>query len=151
MERVGGAGPIAGTLGYGLARVCRAYRGSVGEALAGLGLHVGQEMFLMRLWEGDGITASDLAGRCGVEASTVSNTLGRLERAGLVERRRDAADARSSRVYLTRRGRELQGPVQEAWAEVEGRAFAGLSDEERRALGRLLLRVRANLVGDRGG
>jgi DNA-binding MarR family transcriptional regulator len=134
------------TAGFALARACRAYRGAVGDALAEFGLHPGQEMVLLRLWREDGIGQSELAERVGVEASTMSNMLMRLERAGLVERRRGAADARSSRAYLTQRGRALQGPVEDVWTALEGRAFEGISREEDGMLRRALERVRGNLI-----
>jgi hypothetical protein len=49
---------IGETTGYLLARVCKAHRGSVGDALAEVGLHVGQEMVLLHLWQRDGLTPS---------------------------------------------------------------------------------------------
>ena len=133
------------TTGFALARACRAHRGAVGDALAKFGLYPGQEMVLLRLWREDGLGQSELAERVGVEASTMSNMLMRLERAGLVERRR-GADARSSRAYLTQRGRSLQRSVEDAWAAVESRAFEGISRDEAGVLRRALERVRGNLV-----
>lgn len=141
---------IDATVGFALARACKAHRGAVGDVLAEFGLHTGQEMVLSRLWEEDGLGQSELAERVGVEASTMSNMLARLERAGLVERRRGGADARSSRAFLTRRGMDLRGPVEEAWARVESRAFDGISPGEERVLRRALGRVRENLTQGRG-
>lgn len=138
--------PMEETVGFALARACRAYRGAVGDELAEFGLHPGQEMVLLRLWREDGLGQSELAERVGVEASTMSNMLMRLERAGLVERRRGGVDARSSRAYLTQRGRALQGPVEETWAAIEDRAFEGISREHSRVLRRALEGVRGNLI-----
>lgn len=129
-----------------LARTCKAHRGSVGGALAEVGLHVGQEMVLSHLWSRDGMTPSELADRLGVEPPTVTNMLSRMAKAGLLERCRDQRDARCTRVYLTEKGRELRGPVQQRWAAVQKRAFAGVTAEEEELLRSLLVRIHGNLT-----
>jgi DNA-binding MarR family transcriptional regulator len=139
------AHPVKETTSYTLAKVCRAHRGNVGELLAEVGLHVGQEMVLIELWEQDGLRGGELAEKLGVEPPTVTKMLRRLEACGLVERRQDSEDARSFRVYLTDEGRSLEGSVTRCWEEVEEEAFAGMSVGERRNLRRLLAKVRANL------
>jgi MarR family transcriptional regulator, organic hydroperoxide resistance regulator len=139
---------IKETIGFTLAKVCRAHRGSVGELLAEVGLHVGQEMVLIELWREDGLRGSELAERLGVEPPTVTKMLRRLERCGLVGRRRDPEDARSFRVYLTDEGRSLEEPVVRCWERAEERTLAGMSTEECRTFHRLLTRVRANLEPD---
>jgi DNA-binding MarR family transcriptional regulator len=139
------AHPVKETTGYTLAKAGRAHRRNVGELLAEVGLHVGQETVLIELWEQDGLRGGELADKLGVEAPTVTKMVRRLERSALVERRRDPEDARSFRVYLTGEGRSLEGPVSRCWERVEEEAFAGMSVGERRNLHRLLAKVRANL------
>ena len=137
--------PIKESTGYALAKVCRAHRGDVGELLAEVGLHVGQEMVLIELWEQDGLRGGELAERLGVEPPTVTRMLRRLEKCGFVERRQDPRDARSFRVYLTGEGRSLEGPVARCWERVGEKAFAGMSVGERQTFRRLLTKVRANI------
>jgi MarR family transcriptional regulator, organic hydroperoxide resistance regulator len=137
--------PIKESSGYALAKVCRAHRGDVGELLAEVGLHVGQEMVLIELWEQDGLRGGELAERLGVEPPTVTRMLRRLEKCGFVERRQDPRDARSFRVYLTGEGRSLEGPVARCWERVGEKAFAGMSVGERQTFRRLLTKVRANI------
>ncbi len=139
---------IGETTGYLLARVCKAHRGSVGDALVEVELHVGQEMVLLHLWQRDGLAPSELAGALGVEPPTVTNMLSRMERAGLLERCRDPRDARCTRVYLTEKGRELREPVERRWEAVEERAFAGITTEEEALLRDLLARLHDNLTRD---
>ncbi len=141
--------PVKEKTGFALAKVCKAHRGNVGELLAEHGLHVGQEMVLIELWESDGLRGGELAARLGVEPPTVTKMLRRLEGCGLVERRPDPSDARSFRVYLTDRGRDLEGPVAGCWERSEELLLAGLSEEERRTFYGLLVRVRSTL--DPGG
>ncbi len=138
--------PLEGTIGYILVGVCRAHRNRAAEALARVGLYVGQEWILLRLREREGLTQSELAEACAVEGPTISKGLQRMERAGLVVRRADAVDARVSRVHLTDQGRVVCEAVDEIWADLEERAFAELSTEERILLRRLLLQVERNLA-----
>jgi MarR family transcriptional regulator, organic hydroperoxide resistance regulator len=136
------AHPVKGTVGYALAKTCKAHRGNVGALLADLGLHVGQEMVLIELWEEDGLRGGELASRLGVEPPTVTKMLRRLEGLGLVRRRPDPADARSFGVYLTEKGRDLEGPVARRWERAQERTFAGLDPGERETLHRLLAKAR---------
>lgn len=145
MIGAGRTGRIGETAGFVLAKASRAHRARVGVALAELGLHVGQEMVLLELWKEDSLKGGELAARLGVEPPTVSRMIGRLEACGLLERRRDPEDARSFRVCLTTRGRDLQGPVEDLWQRVEDKSFEGMSEEEKLLLKRLLGRVRENL------
>ncbi len=140
-----GAHPIRQNTSFALAKVCRAHRAHVGELLAEHGLHVGQEMVLVELWQEDGLRGGDLAERLGVEHSTVTKMLRRLEACGFLERRADVEDARSLRVYLTRQGRALEGPVARCWERAEQTVLAGMNARDRQTFRRLLDRVKSNL------
>jgi len=133
------------TVSWQLVKLGKVHRALVGDAFAELGLHIGQDLLLEELWRHDGLSQSDLIGRLGVEPPTMTKTLQRMERAGLLRRERDPAPARVWRVYLTDQGRALERPVREIRAEVERRLLAGLSAEERSAVRSLLARLTANL------
>lgn len=70
-----------------------------------------------------------------------------MEASGFVQRRPSPTDARTTQVYLTEKGREAKIPVAQFWAELEGCATTGLSNEEKILLHRLLTRVHKNLEG----
>ncbi len=139
------APPIRDTTGFALAKVCKAHRGNVARCLAEIGLHVGQEMVLAELWETVGLRGGELAARLNVEPPTVTKMLRRLEKCGLVERRQNPEDARSSVVYLTDKGRALQEPVARLWQEAEERTLASLNTADRETLHHLLAKMRGNL------
>ena len=130
---------------FTLAKVCKAHRANVGALLAEHGLHVGQEMVLMELWQEDGLRGGELASRLGVEPPTVTKMLRRLEACGLIERRTDPTDARSLRVYLTPQGRSLEEPVVRCWERAEQTVLAGINARDRQTFRRLLDRVKSNL------
>jgi MarR family transcriptional regulator, organic hydroperoxide resistance regulator len=133
------------TVSWQVTKLAKAHRALVGDALAELGLHLGQDLLLEQLWRHDGLSQSSLVARLGVEPPTVTKMLQRLERAGLLRRERDPDNPRLWRVFLTERGRELQLPVRDLRRQVERRLLTGLSDEDRERLIALLARVTANL------
>lgn len=137
--------PIQETISYLIAWVGRSHRSRIDAALAELGLHVGQEIVLLQLWAENGLTQSELVERMQLEPPTLTKMLQRMEKAGLVERRRDLQDARVCRVYLTKRGYSLQEPVNRCWMTIDERLLSNLTLEEQLLLRRLLLQVRSNL------
>jgi DNA-binding MarR family transcriptional regulator len=62
----------------------------------------------VKLWEGDGITVSQLGERLLLDSGTLTPLLKRLEAGGLVQRLRDATDERRVLLQLTRAGRALK-------------------------------------------
>ncbi|HVF98548.1 MAG TPA: MarR family transcriptional regulator [Chloroflexia bacterium] len=136
---------IEENVGYLLVQVCKAHRQCADVALNEHGVHVGQEMILMRLYCQEGVPQSQLVEALGVEPPTVTRMLQRMEAAGLVERRPDPADARVSLVYLTEQGRQTELPVLRSWEQLEARFVAGLTDTEKALLRRLLMQVLNNL------
>lgn len=126
-------------------KATRLARERTDRALSGHGVRVGQQFALEALWREDGLTPGELARRVGVETPTMVRGVGRMEGAGLLERRDDPADGRLVRVWLTARGRELAGIIPLAEAEVIEDALLGFSEVERRQLTRLLSRLFQNL------
>ncbi|MBD7984950.1 MarR family transcriptional regulator [Sporosarcina sp. Sa2YVA2] len=111
-----------------------------------LGLHIGQELALSHLWEQDGITQSQLRLKMGSEASTVSNMLRKLEQDDIIYRKVDDADHRISNVFLTSKGRQLEGPIMEIWKAHEQVLLAGIVPEELLLLRRILQQMDDNLL-----
>ncbi len=92
------------------------------------------------------MTHSELAEMLHVQPATMTNTLKRMEKAGFVERRHDAADQRVSRVYLTDAGYNIQEAVKNVWDKFEEQAFASLDVSEAAAFRQSLIHVRDNLM-----
>lgn len=87
------------------------------DALSALGLsHAG--LIVLHLLENGPSTQVDLAAQARVEAQTMSRTVERLERDGLVVRRSDAADRRRRLVERTSTGAEVFGRARRIEAEL---------------------------------
>ncbi|GAC1377521.1 MAG: hypothetical protein NVS2B12_40530 [Ktedonobacteraceae bacterium] len=137
---------IADTICFRIALVCRAHRNYGAVVLDSLGIYVGQELVLAQLWTQEGLTQTHLAERAEVEVSTMTKTLQRLERYGLVERRQDEQDTRVWRVFLTDKGRALEPALTVEWGKIEQRTLAGFTPEECEVLSGFLVRMHNNLT-----
>src|SRR5262245_28844294 len=73
-----------------------------------LGLTYPQYLVMLVLWEGDGITVSQLGERVALDSGTLTPLLKRLEASDLVSRLRDSADERRVLLQLTTAGRALK-------------------------------------------
>jgi DNA-binding MarR family transcriptional regulator len=87
------------------------------------------------------VSQRQISDHLGLDASDVVGVLDILERAGMVERRRDPDDRRRHAVVLTRAGEEASRRLAELRSQVEDRVLAGLEPAERRRLADLLDRA----------
>lgn len=139
---------IRDNLGYLLVNLCKVHKRHGERAFRELGLYAGQDLVLAELWERETMNQADLVERLWVQPPTVTKILNRLENAGLIERRTDPEDARRSLVTLTDQGRDLQEPVEEAWRRLDEAMTAGLRQEERLLLRRMLQQMQENLEAE---
>ena len=109
----------ADALGPTLHALARSHRAKLGALLAPHGLHPGQDLLLLAVWDAPGIRPSTLAEHLGVEPPTITRMLQRLERGGLIERRADPHDARAQLVYPTPRSRLLESMVRRVWTSLD--------------------------------
>ena len=133
------------TVSFGIVQLVKAHRQRANELLRPFGLHAGQELVLSQLWQRDGLPQLQLAAVLHVDISTITRTVQRLEKTGLVKRCPDPEDARVSQVHLTEQGRELREPIKRAWQVLEEETTHGLSEAELLLLRRLLSHMTAQL------
>ena len=81
--------------------------------LAPLGLTYPQYLVLLCLWEEDGVTVSRLGERLQLDSGTLTPLLKRMEKEGLVTRRRDRKDERKVILTLASQGRKLKARAPE--------------------------------------
>ncbi len=110
-----------------------------------LGLKIEGVRVLFRLLAGDR-TVNELARLTGVELSTLSRLLTRMEGQKLLTRRRDTADGRSVIVSLAPKGRKLALEHQPVYfKDYETILMKGFSPEEARQFRELVVRMLDNL------
>ena len=118
--------------GYLVNHLARLFARGLQERIRPLGLTTGTFPALLELWEREGLTQKQLVQRLDIEQATMANTLARMERDGLVVRKKDPADGRAQRIWLTGKARALRSPAIGAALEVNAGAMDGLSQAERR-------------------
>jgi DNA-binding MarR family transcriptional regulator len=134
--------------GYLLNHLGRIFARELATAIQPLGLAPGQFVLLLELWRENGLTQRELVHRLDVEQATVANTLARMERDGLIERRPHPEDGRAQSIHLTARGRALEAPATSAATGINRRLLGVLSAAEREAFLETMRRV---ITGSRGG
>ncbi|MEV5875108.1 MarR family transcriptional regulator [Streptomyces sp. NPDC052101] len=134
-----------GPVSHALSRVARLHRTAAAGLLRELGLYPGQELVMMSLGESGPARQSDLIRMLGLDPSTVTKMLQRLEQAGHVRRLPDPVDRRAVLVEATESGARLLAEVGRVWSVLEEESLAGLAPAEREQLLTLLGRVEASL------
>ena len=128
-----------------MAYAARGHRVLLATLLGEIDLYPGQERVMGALWDNGPQSQNALARIVGVDVSTMTKTLQRLERSGFVSRRPDPANRRISIVDITPRGHALRPEVDRVLAEMHRRMTQGLTAEQTDELSSLLSVVKGNL------
>ena len=146
-SRPPGSGKLraADSVGYQAHVLARLFRNHMNDHLRGLGMSVGQFAILRALWEDDGLSLKEIAERCPIDLTTVTRTLGRMERDDLVRRRRNKEDGRVVNFFLTASAKANRGAAIAGTVEVNERAFRGFDETDREVAMNLMERLEDNL------
>jgi MarR family transcriptional regulator, organic hydroperoxide resistance regulator len=135
----------APSFGREIRRTHRAFERRLAEALAPFGLQPGYWWYLRALWDEDSVSQRRLSEATGVAENTTMVMIGKMERDGLVTRRRDPADRRRMIVSLTAHGRALNAQLLPLAAAINRRAVANLSPGDAATVLAALAQMRVNL------
>ncbi len=120
--------------GYMTNWAARLFARAIDQRLKQIGVSSGQLPVFFALADGKALSQKQLTTLASIEQPTMASTLARMERDGLIERRADPADGRSTLVSLAPAARRKAELVKQAVDETNAAALAGLSDAERAAL-----------------
>jgi len=134
------------SLGDAVNHLARLMTQALGEATAAHGITPGQVPVLKCLWQQDGLTQRELYQRVHIEQATMSNTLSRMERDGLIRRKPDANDRRAQRVMLTAKAKKLQAKIAAAAGAVNKAALGKLKVKDQKVLTDLMGQMIENLT-----
>ena len=119
---------------YLAAQLARGFARALQLRAQGLGFSPGQFPILIELWNEEGLTQRQLLDRIDVEQATIANTLSRMERDGLIERRAHPKDKRAQLIFLTEKARALKDEALAAAEDAEMDLFTGFRRFERELL-----------------
>ena len=132
-------------VGYLIGDVSRMLRTVYDRRVEPLGLTRAQWLVLARLSRIEGCTQTELAAQLEIKKPTLGKLLERLEEKMWVTRRGDENDARSKRVFLTKRAGPVLHQMFSLADEVLDAAISGLNRKEADQLNAALLQVKSNL------
>ena len=102
------------TIAYKCQLLSRLLQADYMSRIADTGIAPAQAYVLGELWIEEPLSQVELARRLEIGKASTGKTLGRLEAAGLIERRRHNEDKRVITVHLTKRGRAIRDALQYA-------------------------------------
>lgn len=140
---------VDNAIGFWIHRVYQASRNEMFRRFREQGEDVTPEQWavLIRLWERDAQTQSELSEGTFRDRPTMSRILDGMEERGLLSRQVDERDSRVRVVHLTRRGKSLQAKLVPVAKQIVERLVAGLSDEALQTTRATLRQMFANLEG----
>lgn len=127
--------------GYVVNHMARLFAAALTERIKPLGLSTGQFPILLQLWREEGLTQKQLVERLDLEQATIANTLTRMERDGLIQRKPHPLDGRAQCIHLTPKARALEAPAVEAAQAVNAIALASLPPVAQKAFMRAMGQV----------
>ena len=133
------------SIGYLITQAQRLLHKGLGMKLQQHGVSVAQWTVLVVLWEVDGLSQKELSDRVTVETATLSRTLDRMERDGMVRRVRSETDNRQVHVFLTDYGTGLWRALVPEAETMLTLALAGINALEEETLRVLRRRVIQNV------
>lgn len=126
-------------------RLIRMYYSLIQSQLAEVGLYRGQPPILMLLYKNDGMSQKEMARALNLSPATMTVTLKRMEKAGLVLREMDEHDQRILRVHLSEKGREMCETGESRIGVVTAELLEGFTLEEQQQLNEYLGRIARNM------
>ncbi len=100
---------------------------------------------LAALYEKDGGTQLSLAERTNIKAPTVSITLRKMEKEGMVDRVVDESDLRKTHVFLTEKGKALADMMNRCVESVNAAFTEGMTKEQKAFFEGSLERIKESL------
>ena len=126
----------------------RLQRGIEQHMLAEDGLTSAQSGVLFFLGRNDGALIGDISAALDIVPSAITGLADRMERAGLIKRKRDGADGRAQRVYLTETGEKIRKRAVTRAQAVNSTLMEGFTDKEIDVVSRWLVSLQTKFPKD---
>lgn len=123
----------------------RMHRSRLQRVLNEYGLYMGQPMILFALERIPDATQKELADALHISSATITTSLQRMEKAGLLTRATDPRDTRCNHIVLTDKGRHVSSECHTAFAHMDEVMFSGFTQQEKDGLDRYLRKMIDNL------
>lgn len=105
----------------------------------------GQYIFLLQLYQEDGVRQENLSEKLLIDKGTTTRALVILEKEGYITRRTDPLDKRATRVFLTQKALDIKEDIINALYEWNERLLKDLDHGDRKMLVKLLKHAAGNI------
>jgi DNA-binding MarR family transcriptional regulator len=112
---------------------------------ARFGLHIAQPRILLTIDELNGATQNQIADAMQVSPATLSMSIKRMQKAGLLEKAQDEHDLRCNKIKLSQAGKAAMDSSLQALMQMDCQMMQGFTPEEIELLGSFLDRMFVNL------
>ncbi|EKS34788.1 MAG: MarR family transcriptional regulator [Bradyrhizobiaceae bacterium] len=126
----------------------RLQRGIEQHMLAEDGLTSAQSGVLFFLGRNDGALIGEISAALDIVPSAITGLADRMERAGLIKRKRDGADGRAQRVYLTETGEKIRKRAVARAHDINSTLTDGFTDKEIDVVSRWLVSLQTKFPKD---
>jgi len=136
------------TTGFLVARTARSMKKTLDARLAPFGITTSQHIILSILAQEDGLSLSEIGKRVYLDKPAITGLADRLEKDGMVRRKRIPSDRRVIKLWLTDKGRKLLDQIEEVADKVDKDLMRVLSLAEIQLFRKLLERIWKNANGN---
>ena len=112
---------------------------------AGVEMPPEQMMILFHLWGKDGVNQKELVIDSFKDKTSITRGIHSLEKHNLVVRITDENDKRNKKIYLTKKGKDMEGIVKPLAYETQGNAIKGISKKDLETCKMVLNKLYKNL------
>lgn len=105
----------------------------------------GQYLYIVRIFEREGIFPDQLAELIKVDRTTAAHAIQKLEKNGFIEKKDDPHNKKIKRLYTTEKGKAIYPFIRRENDFSNEMALRGLSEAERETLLHVLQRIRENV------
>jgi MarR family transcriptional regulator, transcriptional regulator for hemolysin len=125
-------------------QVSRSFVSRMNDVIASYGLYYSQWTVMNYLKKTGSSTLVEIAEYLNVEKSSITRTVGRLEKTGYIETVR-SKDKREKKIRLTASGEDVYADCRQAVDELERNIMRNILQEEQAAAYKTVLKIGANL------
>ncbi len=121
------------------------HRCRITKSASSVGLYYGQPMILEYVKAHDKCSQKELANAVHISPASAAISLKRIEKAGFLTRVADEKDPRKNHISITQKGEKALLEFHKICNTTDKEMFKGFSEEEKKILHSLLLRLHENL------
>lgn len=113
-------------------KVMRMFSRSSEKQLSRIGIYRGQDIILFILNDHGSLSQKSLVELFNCSKATITSSLQRMEKNGLLYRKEDPEDARCNKVYLTDKGKKVAKECEEIISRIQDALFSQFDETEKR-------------------